>query len=77
MTGLIATLIKEKIMNLLWWAVITFVIAVIAGILGFGGIAVAAAMIGKVLFFIFIVAALVFLVLGLTRRKRLHIHKPH
>ena len=42
-------------MGLLHWALLFLVVAIIAGILGFGGIAATAAGIAEVLFFIFIV----------------------
>jgi len=44
------------------------IVALVAGVLGFGGIAVAAAGIAKILFFIFIVLFLASLVPGLLRR---------
>ncbi len=47
---------------MLGWAVTFFIIAIIAGIFGFGGIAASAAGIAKILFFI---AIAVFLVTGL------------
>jgi uncharacterized membrane protein YtjA (UPF0391 family) len=50
------------------WALAFFVIALVAAILGFGGIAVAAAGIAKILFFIFLVLFLVALVGGLVGR---------
>jgi uncharacterized membrane protein YtjA (UPF0391 family) len=50
------------------WAIGFFIIAIIAAIFGFGGIAVAAAGIAKVLFFIFLVLFLVALLGGLVRR---------
>ena len=53
---------------MLRWALGFFIIALIAAVLGFGGIAVAAAGIAKILFFIFLVLFLVALVSGLTRR---------
>ncbi len=51
---------------MLKWALIFFVISVIAGGLGFSGISEAAGGIARILFYIFIVIFLVFLVLGLT-----------
>jgi uncharacterized membrane protein YtjA (UPF0391 family) len=45
-----------------------FVVAIIAAIFGFTGIAVGAAEIAKVLFFIFLVLFVVSLVAGLIRR---------
>ncbi len=53
---------------MLQWAVAFFIIALIAAVLGFGGIAVAAAGIAKILFFVFLVLFLVALVSGLMRR---------
>jgi uncharacterized membrane protein YtjA (UPF0391 family) len=47
-------------------AVLFFVISIIAGLFGFTGISAAAAGIAKVLFFIFIIAFAVFLILGLV-----------
>jgi uncharacterized membrane protein YtjA (UPF0391 family) len=53
---------------MLRWAIAFFIIALVAAILGFGGIAVAAAGIAKILFFIFLVLFLVALLGGLVRR---------
>ena len=53
---------------MLYYAVVFFVIAIIAAVLGFGGIAFGAAEIAKVLFFIFLVLFVVSLVAGLLRR---------
>jgi uncharacterized membrane protein YtjA (UPF0391 family) len=52
---------------MLYWAVVFFVIALIAAVFGFGGIAVEAAGIAKVLFVVFLILFLVSLVLGRTR----------
>jgi uncharacterized membrane protein YtjA (UPF0391 family) len=56
---------EGKMLN---WALGFFVIALVAAILGFGGIAVAAAGIAKILFFIFLILFVVALVGGLVRR---------
>lgn len=53
---------------MLRWAIAFFVIAIIAAIFGFGGIAVAAAGVAKLLFFVFLVLFLVALLGGLVRR---------
>ena len=53
---------------MLRWALGFFIIAIIAAIFGFGGIALAAAGIAKILFFIFLVLFLVALLSGLMRR---------
>ncbi|MBA3507679.1 MAG: DUF1328 domain-containing protein [Betaproteobacteria bacterium] len=49
-------------------AVIFFVVAIIAAVFGFGGIAVGATEIAKILFYIFVVLFVVSLILGLFRR---------
>jgi uncharacterized membrane protein YtjA (UPF0391 family) len=57
---------KEKIM--LNWAVTFLIVAIIAALLGFGGIAGAATEIAKILFFIFLILFLVSLIFGLRAR---------
>lgn len=47
---------------MLWWAMIFFLIAIVAAIFGFGGIAASAATIAKILFFGFLVLAVVVLI---------------
>jgi len=49
---------------MLGWAITFLVIALIAAVFGFGGIAVASAGIAKVLFFVFLVICVVFFLLG-------------
>ena len=56
---------------MLKWALIFFVISIVAGLLGFTGVAVGAAEIAKVLFFICIALFLIFLVVGLVAAQRL------
>jgi uncharacterized membrane protein YtjA (UPF0391 family) len=53
---------------MLHYALIFFVVALIAAVLGFGGIAGAAAGIAKILFFVFLILFVVSLVMG--RRPR-------
>ena len=53
---------------MLYYALLFFVIAIIAAVFGFGGIAVGAASIAKVLFFIFLVIFIVTLLMGVIRR---------
>lgn len=50
---------------MLKWALIFFVISLIAGVFGFTGISAAAAGVARILFFIAVVIFLVFLVLAL------------
>jgi uncharacterized membrane protein YtjA (UPF0391 family) len=56
---------------MLRYALIFFVIALIAALFGFTGIEAGAIEIGKVLFFIFIVLFLITLISHLLRRNRL------
>jgi uncharacterized membrane protein YtjA (UPF0391 family) len=51
---------------MLKWAFFFLIIGLIAGALGFGGVAGAAVGIAKFLFFLFLVIFLVMLILGLT-----------
>lgn len=55
---------------MLRWAIIFFVIALVAALFGFTGIAVAAAGIAKILFFIFVVLFLAALIVGLLQRPK-------
>jgi uncharacterized membrane protein YtjA (UPF0391 family) len=54
---------------MLYWALVFLVVALIAGAMGFGGVASAAGGMAQILFFIFIVLFLVSLVGGLARRR--------
>ena len=54
---------------MLHYAVEFFVIALIAAVFGFGGIAAGAIEIGKILFFVFVVLAIASFLFGLVRRK--------
>ena len=56
-----------KRLYMLKWALIFFVIAIIAALFGFGGIAGASAEIEKVLFYIFIAIFVISLLFGLFR----------
>jgi uncharacterized membrane protein YtjA (UPF0391 family) len=49
---------------MLYWAAIFFVIALLAGVFGFFGIATAAVGVAKILFFAFLVLAVVSLLVG-------------
>ena len=57
---------RIKTMTLLKWALIFFLVSIVAGVLGFTGISAASADIARFLFYIFAVIFLVLLVLGLT-----------
>lgn len=53
---------------MLYWTLCFLLISIVAGILGFGGLAVAAAGIAKILFFVFLVLFLASLVMNVARR---------
>ena len=53
---------------MLYYALVFFIIAVVAAVFGFGGIAAGAVEIAKILFFIFLVLFVVSLIVGLMRR---------
>jgi uncharacterized membrane protein YtjA (UPF0391 family) len=56
--------------NMLAYAIVFFIVALLAALFGFGGIAAGAAGIAKILFVLFIVLSLVSCVLGLRKRRR-------
>ncbi len=56
---------------MLSWTLTFFIVAIIAGIFGFTGIAVAATGIAKILFFIFLILFVVSLIFGAVRRPRI------
>ena len=53
---------------MLWYALAFLVVALVAAVFGFGGIAASAAGVAKLLFFAFLLIAAVSLVIGLMRR---------
>jgi len=54
---------------MLYWAAVFFVIALVAALFGFGGIAAGAAEIAKILFFVFLIVFAVTLLFGLFNRR--------
>ena len=54
---------------MLHYAVVFLVIALIAAVFGFGGIAAGAVEIAKILFYVFLVVAAVTFVMGLLRKR--------
>jgi len=58
---------------MLRWAVIFFVVAIVAAVFGFGDIAAGAGGIAKILFFLFLVLFLVSLIAGVAGRGRTRI----
>jgi uncharacterized membrane protein YtjA (UPF0391 family) len=63
------TNIEIEGLDMLGWVVTFLIVALIAGILGFGGIAGASIEIAKVIFFIAVVLFLVSAVIGVSRRR--------
>ncbi|MGB8813901.1 MAG: DUF1328 family protein [Paracoccaceae bacterium] len=55
---------------MLYWAAVFFVIAIVAGVFGFGAIASASAGVAQFLFFVFVALFVVTLVMQLFRRQR-------
>ena len=55
---------------MLYWAFLFLIVAIIAAIFGFGGIAAGATTIAQVLFFVFLVVFLLSLITGVKRRNR-------
>ena len=55
---------------MLRWALLFLIIGLVAGVLGFGGIAGASFAIAKLLFFVFIAIFVVLLIAGLTVARR-------
>jgi uncharacterized membrane protein YtjA (UPF0391 family) len=64
--GLVSIQLKGALM--LHYAVVFFIIALIAAFFGFGGIAAGAAGIAKVLFIVFLIGAIVSFLMSLGRR---------
>jgi uncharacterized membrane protein YtjA (UPF0391 family) len=60
---------KAEVLVMLSWVVTFLVVALIAGILGFGGIAGASVEIAKIIFFIAVVLFLISAVVGLARGR--------
>jgi uncharacterized membrane protein YtjA (UPF0391 family) len=56
---------------MLHYAAVFFVVAIIAALFGFTGLAVGAASIAKILFFVFLIGALITLLMGAFRRRDL------
>jgi uncharacterized membrane protein YtjA (UPF0391 family) len=57
---------EKRTMTILKWALIFFLVSIVAGILGFTGISAASADVARFLFYVFVVIFLVLLILGLT-----------
>ncbi len=53
-------------MSLLKWALIFFLVSIVAGVFGFTGISAATADVARILFYIFLAICIVLLLLGIT-----------
>jgi uncharacterized membrane protein YtjA (UPF0391 family) len=60
---------KPEVAPMLGWALAFFLVAIVAAVFGFTGIAVGLAAIAKVLFFLFVALFILSLVRGLVRRS--------
>jgi uncharacterized membrane protein YtjA (UPF0391 family) len=58
------SLIPQENIVMLYWAAVFFIIALVAALFGFGGLAAGAVGIAKILFFVFLILAIVSLIFG-------------
>ena len=65
LTGISGNECQGANMHLLWWALIAAIIAMVAGLMGFGGVAVAASTVARFLFGLFLIVFLLLLLMGL------------
>jgi uncharacterized membrane protein YtjA (UPF0391 family) len=63
-----AGLLAQAMPNLLWIAIVFFIIALVAYVLGAQGVAGMSAGIGRTLLFVFLVLAIIFVIIGLVNR---------
>jgi uncharacterized membrane protein YtjA (UPF0391 family) len=54
---------------MLSWAVVFFIVAIVAALFGFGGLASASAGIAQILFFLFLIAFVISMVVHLVRGR--------
>jgi uncharacterized membrane protein YtjA (UPF0391 family) len=66
---LLCRLLKEIVM--LYWALVFFILAIVAGVLGFGNIAAMSAGIAQILFWLFLIIFVLALIVGLVGRRRI------
>jgi uncharacterized membrane protein YtjA (UPF0391 family) len=63
-----ALLAQATLHPLVWWALVFFVIAIIAYLLGARGVAGMSAGVGRTLLFVFLVLAILFAIIGFINR---------
>lgn len=61
-------LLAQALPALVWWALIFFIIAIVAFVLGARGVAGFSAGIGRLLLFVFLVLAIIFAIIGFVSR---------
>ena len=61
-------LLAQAVPNLLWLAIVFFIIAIVAYVLGARGIAGMSAGIGRTLLFVFLVLAIIFVIVSMVNR---------
>ena len=67
----ISTKALQEDTTMLYWALVFFIVAMVAGLFGFASISAAAVGIAKILFFVFLILFLVSLLAGIGRRGRI------
>lgn len=69
LTALVAApLVAQALPSLVWWALIFFVVAIIAYLFGARGVAGMSAGVGRTLLFVFLVLAILFAIIGFINR---------
>jgi len=68
LTILSSALLAQALPSLVWWALVFFVIAIIAYLLGARGVAGMSAGVGRTLLFVFLVLAILFAIIGFINR---------
>jgi uncharacterized membrane protein YtjA (UPF0391 family) len=66
----VTTANRGTVMTLLKWALIFFLISVVAAVFGFTGISAATADVARILFYIFVVIFIILLILGMVAFRR-------
>ena len=63
-----AGLLAQAMPNLVWLAIVFFIIAIVAYVLGARGVAGMSAGIGRTLLFVFLILAIIFVIIGFVNR---------
>ena len=63
----VAGLLAQALSGLVWLAIVFFIIAILAYVLGAQGVAGMSAGIGRTLLFVFLVLAIIFVIVGLVQ----------